>query len=81
MTLNCSVGDTAQIVAGPGHNRGKVLRVIQPHPVAKGYRNPDGSVVQCHMWQVDPPVLGGDGLMYDAVPDEILKPFAKEDVS
>lgn len=75
MTLNCKAGDTAQIFSGPKQNQGKVVRIIAPHPVARGYRNPDGSVVDRLMWQIEPPILGGDGQFYDCVADSDVRRF------
>ena len=74
-TLHCAPGDTAQIVSGPKQNQGKVVKILGPHPYAKGYRNGNGSVVPCQMWQIDPPILGDDGLLYDAVADVDLRPW------
>lgn len=75
MTFNCKAGDTAQIVSGLKQNVGKVVQVVGPHPVARGYREPNGSIVNCCMWQITPPILGGDGKFYDCVADQDVRPF------
>lgn len=75
MKDNCKPGDTAQIVSGPRQNQGKIVKILAPHPFANGYRKHDGAVVQCRMWQIDPPILGLDGQMYDAVADMDVRPL------
>lgn len=63
----------AQVIGGCETNLGMIVQVLGPHPVAKCYRNREGSIVQCKMWQVDPPISGFNGGLYDAVPDNHLR--------
>lgn len=65
----------ARVVGGFDGNYGKIVTIVGLHPVAKGYTSGDGSIVQCQMWQVDPPINGFNGALYDAVPDEHLAPL------
>lgn len=74
MKLNCKPGDTARVVSGPRQNVGKVVTVVGVHPHVNGYSNPDGSIVECFVWQIAPSIVGNDGVAYDAIPDECLQP-------
>jgi len=74
MKLNCKPGDTARVVSGPRQNVGKVVTVVGIHPHVNGYSNPDGSIVECFVWQIEPSIVGNDGVAYDAIPDECLLP-------
>ncbi len=73
MKLNCKPGDTARVVSGPRQNVGKVVTVVGVHPHVNGYSNPDGSIVECFVWQIEPSIVGNDGVAYDAIPDECLQ--------
>lgn len=72
---NVKQGQTAQFIAGHPQ-QGKVVRILGPASI-DGYMEPNGRIVRCQMWLIDPPMLGTDDNEYAVAADPHLKPFVE----
>lgn len=67
---NFKPGSTVQFRAGHPQ-QGKVVKLLRQSSLP-GYSNADGSVVDCPMWEIHPPMMGFDGQRYNVAAEPHL---------